>query len=118
MFSMRRRDFITLLGGAAASPLTARAQQGEQMRRIGLLAGATEEHDPQSQARIMAFRHGLEALGWILLIGRQDAMAAAKTNQADRQSLQFQVWSLARPAIISIASTRAIGVTLSNVPAR
>jgi putative ABC transport system substrate-binding protein len=63
---MRRREFITLLGGAAAAwPLAARAQQGEQMRRIGLLAGATEEHDPQSQARIMAFRHGLEALGWI-----------------------------------------------------
>ena len=63
---MKRREFIGLLGGAAAGwPCAARAQQGEQMRRIGLLVGAAEEHDPQSQARIMAFRHGLEALGWI-----------------------------------------------------
>jgi len=63
---MKRREFIGLLGGAAAGwPCAARAQQGEQMRRIGLLVGAAEEHDPQSQARIMAFRQGLEALGWI-----------------------------------------------------
>ena len=63
---MRRREFITLLGGSAAAwPLVARAQPSERMRRIGLLVGATGEHDPQSQARIMAFRHGLEALGWI-----------------------------------------------------
>jgi putative ABC transport system substrate-binding protein len=62
---MRRRECITLIGGAAGWPLAARAQQGERVRRIGLLVGAAEEHDPQSQARIMAFRHGLEALGWI-----------------------------------------------------
>ena len=63
---MKRREFITLLGGATAAwPLAARAQRGERMRRIGLLVGAAEEHDPQSQARIMAFRQGLEALGWI-----------------------------------------------------
>jgi putative ABC transport system substrate-binding protein len=62
---MKRREFITLLGGAAMWPVAARAQQGERVRRIGLLVGAAEEHDPQSQARIMAFRHGLEALGWI-----------------------------------------------------
>jgi putative ABC transport system substrate-binding protein len=62
---MRRRDFITLLGGAAAAwPGVVRAQQPERVRRIGLLVGAAEEHDPQSQARIMAFRQGLDALGW------------------------------------------------------
>ena len=62
---MRRRDFITLIGGSAmAWPLAARAQQGERLRGIGLIIGATEEDDPEAQGRITAFREGLEALGW------------------------------------------------------
>jgi len=60
---MRRREFITLLGGAAAWPLAARAQQPEQMRRIGVLV-AYAESDPDAQARIAAFRQGLRELGW------------------------------------------------------
>ena len=60
---MRRREFITLLGGAAAWPLAARAQQPERMRRIGVLIGAIET-DPEAQARIVAFKEGLQALGW------------------------------------------------------
>ena len=64
---MRRREFITLLGGAAAAwPLAARAQQQpERMRRIGVLIG-TVETDPESQARVAAFEQGLHALGWIV----------------------------------------------------
>ena len=61
---MRRRDFITLLGGGAAWPLTARAQQPERMRRIAYLHGLAEG-DPEAQARIIAFRQSLAALGWI-----------------------------------------------------
>ena len=61
---MRRREFITLLGGAAAAwPLTARAQQGEPMRHIGLLTPLAES-DPEGQARILALRQALESLGW------------------------------------------------------
>ena len=61
---MRRRDFITLVGGAAAAwPLAARAQQGERVRRIGLLM-VYAESDPQGQARIAAIRNGLQQLGW------------------------------------------------------
>ena len=61
---MRRRKFITLLGGAAAAlPLAARAQQPDRMRRIGVLM-AFEEDDPQAQARLGAFRQGLEKRGW------------------------------------------------------
>ena len=62
---MRRREFITLLGGAAAWPLRARAQQAGGMRRIGVLTGLTEA-DPQSNARLAALRRGLEKLGWSL----------------------------------------------------
>ena len=60
---MKRRDFITLLGGAAAWPLTVRAQQSGGMRRIGILM-AYPESDPEAQTRVAAFRDGLQKLGW------------------------------------------------------
>ena len=60
---MRRRDFVSLLGGAAAWPLAALAQQGERTRRIIFLHGLAE-NDPEAQSRVVAFRQGLEALGW------------------------------------------------------
>jgi len=62
---MRRREFITLLGGAAAAwPLTARAQQGAPVRRIGIFE-ASAEMDHAVQARWGALRQALEKLGWI-----------------------------------------------------
>jgi putative tryptophan/tyrosine transport system substrate-binding protein len=61
---MRRRDFITLLGGAATWPLSARAQQPEQMRRIGVLVNRPAE-DRESQAGVAAFQQILQQLGWI-----------------------------------------------------
>ena len=61
---MRRRDFITLLGGAAVSwPLAARAQQGERVRRIGVLMPG-DENDPESKRRVSAFTQALADLGW------------------------------------------------------
>src|SRR6516165_1154555 len=61
---MRRREFITLLGGAAAAwPLAARAQQREQMRRIGVLMGAAVETD--QQAGLAVFKETLHQSGWI-----------------------------------------------------
>jgi putative tryptophan/tyrosine transport system substrate-binding protein len=59
---MRRREFITLLGGAAAWPLAARAQQGDRMR-IGVFMPLAED-DPVGQARIAAFLQGLQHTGW------------------------------------------------------
>src|SRR3954452_12399789 len=60
---MKRREFITLIGGAAAWPLVARAQQGERMRRIGVLMG-TSADEPESQIRLAAFLQGLQEAGW------------------------------------------------------
>src|SRR5262245_51628534 len=61
---MRRREFITLIGGAvAAGSLTGRAQQGERMRRIGVLMNLAAD-DKEGQARLIAFVQALSDLGW------------------------------------------------------
>jgi putative ABC transport system substrate-binding protein len=60
---MKRRKFIALLGGAAAWPLAARAQQPERMRRIGVLMASSAD-DSETQARMAAFQQGLAQLGW------------------------------------------------------
>jgi putative tryptophan/tyrosine transport system substrate-binding protein len=62
MFGLRRREFITLLSGAAAWPLAARAQQPERMRRIGALSGLPE--NDEVRARFAALREGLQKFGW------------------------------------------------------
>jgi putative ABC transport system substrate-binding protein len=60
---MRRREFITLLGGAAAWPLAARAQQPERMRRVGVLMNLAQD-DPETRVRRDAFLQALHELGW------------------------------------------------------
>src|SRR5262249_8409512 len=61
-FRIGRRQFIALLGGTAAWPLAAHAQQGERMRRIGLLVGVAD--DREGEARVTALKQGLQELGW------------------------------------------------------
>jgi putative ABC transport system substrate-binding protein len=68
---MTRRDFITLLSGAAAWPLAARAQQGERMRRIGVLM-PLDENDPVAKTYVSAFTQALADLGWT--VGRNVRM--------------------------------------------
>jgi putative tryptophan/tyrosine transport system substrate-binding protein len=85
MSDMKRRKFITLLGGAAAWPLAARAQQGERMRRIGVLMPFAAD-DPVGQARIAAFREGLEKLGWTE--GRNIRIDTRWMSTGDVESMQ------------------------------
>src|SRR5262245_21698152 len=62
-FNMRRREFITLLGGTAAAwPMAARAQQGERMRRMSVLMNTTANSEQQQS--LVAFRQALQQLGW------------------------------------------------------
>ena len=62
---MKRREFILLLGGAAATwPVTARAQQPPRMRRVSVLLGVPE-NDPETKSRVRAFRLGMRDAGWI-----------------------------------------------------
>jgi ABC-type uncharacterized transport system substrate-binding protein len=82
---IRRRDFVILLGGAAAWPLAARAQQAERMRRIGVLVSSAED-DLDMQARVAGFRQGLEKLGW-----SEDRNARIDARFAAGKADQFQV---------------------------
>ena len=61
----KRREFITLLGGAAAWPIAANAQQPERVRRIGVLMNVAAD-DPEAPTRVGAFSQGLAELGWTI----------------------------------------------------
>jgi len=82
---MRRREFITLLGSTATWPLAAHAQQPEGMRRIGVLMGYAES-DSDAQAKVAAFREGLQKLGWAE--GRNIRMDTRWPIPADTESMQ------------------------------
>src|SRR6516225_4569749 len=62
--TMRRREFISLLGAATAWPLVTRAQQPQRMRRVGVLMGGLDETDLEAQSFVAAFREELAKLGW------------------------------------------------------
>jgi ABC-type uncharacterized transport system substrate-binding protein len=108
---MRRREFIALLGGAAASwPLAARAQQGERVRRIGILLPAAAD-DPVFQARLAAFHQGLALLGWT--IGRNVRIDTrwATSNAADIRRHAAELVALAPDVILAHGDT-AVGALL------
>jgi putative ABC transport system substrate-binding protein len=118
MTILQRREFITLLGGVAAVwPLAARAQQGERVRRIGVLAGSTED-DPATRANLAALREGLAKLGWIE--GRNLRIDPRFTgSDPDRmRAYAVELVSLATEVIIatSAPATRAAQEQTKTIP--
>jgi putative tryptophan/tyrosine transport system substrate-binding protein len=104
MFDMKRREFITLLGGTAAAwPLAARAQQAERVRRIVFLHSLAE-NDPEVQTRIAAFRQGLETLGWMENRNIQIAHRFSGGDFAQMQAYTAEIVSSAPDLIVATSS--------------
>jgi ABC-type uncharacterized transport system substrate-binding protein len=117
MLDVRRREFITLLGGAAAWPLAARAQQAGKVRRIGVLMNLSE-NDSTGQRFVAAFRQALQGLGWadghnVQIDTRWGAGDADRTRQYATELL-----GLAPDVILAAAtsSVRALQQTTRIVP--
>ncbi|HEX3342216.1 MAG TPA: ABC transporter substrate-binding protein [Pseudolabrys sp.] len=118
---MKRREFITLLGGVAAIPLVAKAQQPQRVRRIGVLMSAPD--DPEGQARIAAFRQGLQKLGWTEGVNLQlDVRWTAGDADLDRKFAAELValtpdviLATASPTVAALqAATRTVPVVFAN----
>src|SRR5215470_16785862 len=109
---MRRRQFITALGGAAVAwPFAASAQQGDRVRRIGVLLAASAD-DPDFQARIAAFQQGLQQLGWS--DGRNVHIDTrwATTNSDDIRRHAAELAALAPDVILAGTGTATVAPLL------
>jgi putative ABC transport system substrate-binding protein len=122
---MRRREFITLLGGAATAwPLIARAQQPERMRRIGVLMGPAAD-DPDGQARIAALLQGLQQLGWAVGRNVRVDIRWAAGNADDSRRYAAELVALASDVIVAngsismaplLQATRSVPIVFVVVP--
>ena len=112
---MKRRDFITLLGGAAAWPLTARAQQRE-MRRIGVLTALASD-DPEGQARLAAFAQGLQQSGWTVGQNVRVDYRWSGGNADNMRKYAAELVALA-PDVILAHSSQAIAPLFAGDPHR
>jgi ABC-type uncharacterized transport system substrate-binding protein len=101
---MRRREFIKLLGGAAAWPLDARAQQGERVRRIGVLNPAAAD-DAVFQARIGAFQQELALLGWNIGRNVRIDIRWATTDAAEIRRQAAELVALGPDVILAAGDT-------------
>ena len=97
---MKRREFITVLGGGAAWPLAARAQQPDRVRRIGVVMAYTES-DPNGQVQVEAFRQQLQKLGWIEGRNIQVDFRYAADNPARIRALAVALLSLGPDLMVS-----------------
>jgi putative tryptophan/tyrosine transport system substrate-binding protein len=120
---MKRREFITFVGCAAAWPLSARAQQGERMRRIGVLVSNTAD-DPQGKPRVAAFLQGLQQLGWTEGRNVQIDIRWGVADAASARRYTAEMVALAPDVILTAASaataamqeaTRTLPIVFVNV---
>ncbi len=118
---LKRREIITLLGGAAAWPVAARAQQPDQVRRIGVLM-SVPENDPEAQAWLGTFSEGLQQLGWTA--GRNNYRWAAPFDAESRQRVGKELVALQPELILTqntvstasiLQETRSIPIIFANV---
>ena len=108
---MKRREFITLIGGAAAAwPLGARAQQPERMRRVGVLNTLAAD-DGMGQARNGAFLQGLQQAGWTIGRNVQVETRWATANAAEIRRHAAELVALA-PDVILASGTSTVGPLL------
>ena len=121
---MRRREFITLIGGAAAWPLAAWGQQGERVLRIGVLMSLAAD-DPEDQARLAAFLQGLQEFGWA--VGRNVRIETrwSRGNAADARKYVAELVALSPDVILATGSasvgpllqaTRTLPIVFVTVP--
>jgi putative ABC transport system substrate-binding protein len=118
---MKRREFITVLGGAATWPLAARAQQGDRVRRIGFLIGLPND-DPEGHDRHAAFLQGLQQMGWI--VGRNLRMDYRAGGGGNYRRYAEELIALAPEVVVaggtpSLAAlqqaTRTVPLVFANV---
>jgi hypothetical protein len=113
---MRRRQFITLIGSAAVWPLAARAEQGKQVRRVGVLMNLTAD-DLEASARVTVLGQGLQQLGWTL--GRNMQMdyrwgAAADADRSRSVGHQFRARPTAGSTCGDMVCRKARGFRYSD----
>ena len=108
---LRRREFITLLGGAGAWPLAVRAQQPDRMRHIGVLMAAAAD-DPEYQARIGAFQQELALLGWTDGRNARIDTRWATTNADDIRRHAAELAALAPDVILAASGTTTVAPLL------
>jgi putative tryptophan/tyrosine transport system substrate-binding protein len=104
---VKRREFITLIGGVATWPLTARAQQGRRMRRVGALM-PFDANNPQGQMRNAAFLQGLQELGWSVGNNLQIDYRWSAGNEDDTRKYAAELVALA-PDVIFASGSAAVG---------
>jgi putative tryptophan/tyrosine transport system substrate-binding protein len=110
---MKRREFITLLGGAAVGwPLVVRAQQAERIRRIAMLSGLAAS-DPEAQARVTAFQQGLKELGWTIDHNLHIDFRWSTGDAAEMQTLARELVDL-KPELIVGMTTPAVAALVQE----
>src|SRR5262245_19493500 len=121
---MKRRDFITLLGGAAAWPLAARAQQADRVRRVGVLMNWTST-DAEGQARLAVFLQGLHEFGWIVGRHARIDIRWAAADQGDVRKYALELVALAPDVLLAsggsvvaplLQATRTVPIVFTQTP--